>query len=563
MPKTSVKVQFGLFALEMRQEMTPTCSVPIQPFTSINDLKNGSVAGRAFISWEPDYWLLDGNYRFLPLTGVVHLGIITTVLSGSAGAFATSPVLTMVFDEEHDIDSLTLHFSQITGDFASEIVVAYYDDTDTLIRTDTYYPNTTNFTTGQPVTGFKKVIVTFNKTNRPYRYLRLQGVDFGELFTFEGEDIREAVIVEESDPLSGELTVNTLDLKLYSADETFNMLNPSGYFSALKERQPLAVYEIVDGIEYFMGQFFLSEWENTSATEIEFHAVDYVGLMDKIRVYGNRYSNRYPISTYLAAYLDPYSIPYEIDSALTATYRGWLPVGTLRETIQKLALAFGAQVDCSRSQIVRFYPARIAANLTPITTITKSMKSSDQRLILLPQQAGVEVTSHTYTSTDTVVKELLNESMEIGVYEIIFPQPMYGVTCTGGTLSNTLANSTTLTVAAAGTVTITGKQITHSTRIHSKYDPLVTTATKPIIKVTDDTFVDSKDISILVDRIYNYYQQRYMQRLRMYAPDIKIGDCVLIDSLYNTQIRAVVERMEIDLANGMVAKVEFVGVKNG
>ncbi|MTV80943.1 hypothetical protein GM546_13970, partial [Streptococcus pneumoniae] len=68
---------------------------------------------------------------------------------------------------------------QQSNDFANDITIAYYDDADTLIRSDAYIPTTWEFSTGQAVADFKKIIVTFNSTKKPYRYLRVTAVDYG------------------------------------------------------------------------------------------------------------------------------------------------------------------------------------------------------------------------------------------------------------------------------------------------------------------------------------------------------------------------------------------------
>ena len=62
---TSPRVQFGLYALELKQDSSPACT-DVQEFASIADLKTGNATAKPYATYEPDLWLLDGNYKFLP-----------------------------------------------------------------------------------------------------------------------------------------------------------------------------------------------------------------------------------------------------------------------------------------------------------------------------------------------------------------------------------------------------------------------------------------------------------------------------------------------------------------
>ena len=52
------------------------------------------------------------------------------------------------------------------------------------------------------------------ETNRPGRYLKLAGIDYGVYLHFSGDEIIKARVLEECDPLSAEISINTLNLTL-------------------------------------------------------------------------------------------------------------------------------------------------------------------------------------------------------------------------------------------------------------------------------------------------------------------------------------------------------------
>lgn len=565
MARTSTTVQFGLYALETKRNATFTSSAALQPFSSLEDLKSGMVGTRPYITLEPDFWLLDGSYRFLPSDWAqhpVHVGLMSATMSGADGTFAEPPVLEITFREPIDIDGFTLIFSPQTGDYAETFDVVYKAADNSTILSLSRVADATEHSIPDDVDGVKKIIITFNSTNRPFRFLRLTGVEFGELYNFTSDSIRSAIVVEESDPLSGELRINTLELELHSADQAFNMLNPEGIYAGLRDRQPLAVYETVDGQRIFIGQYFLTSWENISDTEIRFECVDLIGLMDNIYSRGELWQN-VDAATVIEKLLGENGIPYELDQSLANfPISGWMSGGSVRECLQQVAFAMGAQVDCSRSWGVRIYPTRIAANEVVDFEIPKSQKIAGQPITLRPQIAGVEVTSHNYVPSATETRELLNEELPAGQYEILFNEPIHSLSISNATILESGAGYAKINVASTQTVTLTGKAYSDTMKVFSVTNPDVTSSIKTVVRVKDATLVNPAIAQDCAQRVYDYYMQRFSQKLKLIAPEASVGDCVAIESLYGQTIRGIVEKLEIDLANGMIAKAQVIGVKD-
>lgn len=565
MTQTSVSVGFGLYALQLKGDARYTISFSHwNTLSSVNDLRTGNVHMRPYATYEPDFWLLDGNYKFLPDdTSGVHLGLVSLNRSDASGEFATDPSLQIDFTAPRDINGLSFRFSPFTGDYASDLRVIYYDDSLAQIRVDLHQPDNAEWSTNQPVSGVKRISVTFYETNRPYRYLRVQSVDFGELTWFEGDAIRGATVTEDLAPLSGELRANELELRLWSDDARFSILDPEGDYADLAERQPLVVYETVDNTRVFIGQYFLDTWENHSEQEITFSCFDLVGLLDVIPCRGGLWTAPgIAIEDLLAALLPPASIPYELDETLEGTLLiGWIPAGTLRQALQQIAFAVGASVDTSRAWGLKIAPMRMAADEAATAHISHAQKGAQQAVSLLPQNAGVEVTAHAYLA-GAQAHTLLEESLAAGTYEVLFDRPMHSLAITAGSAAITEngANYARVTVFSPGAVTLEGQEYVDTTQVVSIMTPGVSTNIKPILRVTDATLVHPGIVHATAQRVYDYYQQRHLQKVRMYAPHVEVGQVVTIDTLYGRRIRALIERMSIDLARGMVAEVEMVGV---
>lgn len=564
MTKTTARVSFGLFALELKEDANLSTISELQPFSKVDDLETDNVSTRPYASYEPNYWLLDGQYKFLPAVyTTIHVGLISLEMSDSAGDFTTAPQLTAEFSRTHDIDGLALRFQTYTGDYCSALTINYYDGSNQLIRSDSYQPDYTEFSTLQPVTGFKKIIITFHSTNRPRRYLRLTGIDFGELISFEGDAIKIAKTTEQVCQLSTELPYSELELELYSQEAQFSILNPAGQYAALKERQPLFVYEIVDGTNEFIGRYYLTEWENLSDTLYKFRAMDILGILDGMTYRGGLFNGE-PLEDLIEAILAPISIPYELDNRLTGIeITGWIKAGSYREALQQIGFAAGAAIHATRSGVLRIEKTKIAENETAYATITRAEKGIEQSLALRPIVTGVEVTAHNYIPGGESQLVMSGEYAP-GMYEIIFGEPMHALTIEGATILESGVNYATIAVAEVGTVALNGLKYIDTTAVTSVAMTGLGAGSRPnIIRVESATLVHAGNVKEIAQRVYDYYQQRYSQRVKLYAPLVKPGDVVIIDTLYKRKLLAVIEKMDSDLTLGFTAHVDMVGVDYG
>lgn len=561
---TSPSISFGLFALEIKPDSTPSMS-GLQSFSSANDIKTDNVSPLPYATYEPNFWKLDGNCKLLPVdTSSVHVGLMSTAMSDGSGNFSVAPVLTITFSAPHSTDGMVLRFSQATGDWANSVTVAWYDASNAMIVTHDYSPTSWEFDFDLSVVNFQKIIITFHSTNKPYRYLRLTGVDYGQLLSFTGSDIRAASIIEQIDMLSTTIPINTADIQLYTTDAEFSIVNPSGAYARLSQRQPLSIYETVNGGQLFLGQYYLDTWLNINDNEIEFSCIDLVGILDRTPYQGGIWTGSgILLQTLISQMLGAISIPYDLDLNLYGIYViGWIPQCTYRQALQHIAFAVGAYVDCSRSNQLKIYQAVIAADATPGTgaPITNSMKGMDQSVKLKTLVTGVEITAHNYLSVSTSVS-LFNGSLDVGSYEIDFAQPVHDLSITGATITSSGVNYAVINVTSPGTVVLSGQSYIDTTQLFSQYNLGLNQYTTPnILKVTDATLVNNINGQSVVSRVYDYNQQRYLQTAKLYAPLLQPAQLVLVDTVLSSKIRGVIEQMNIDLEGGFRVDTSIVGV---
>lgn len=562
--RTNTRVEFGLYDVTARGDSAPSCTTA-KPFCNLGrDLLLESVPSQnKYGTLESEQWLMDGSFSFFPEVPEQYFwGLWSTTQSDKNGVFADPPVLDITFTQDHSSSGLTLHFYIPTDDWASRIKIQWFSQDGGLISTALFYPDAVDYYCAKKVENYRRIRIHFLETNRPGRYLKLAGIDYGVYLHFSGHEIVEAHVLEECDPLSSEISINTLNVSLYNKEGRFSILNPEGYFDVLQHKQKFTVWEDVKqdarstgSVSYCMGTFYLSDWSNSGDTLADFSAVDAIGLLDGAPFDGGIYDTT--AAELAEAILTGYS--YTLDGSLAAErVQGYIAAGTRREALQQLAFAIGAVVDCSRGELIRIAPAPSKAS----GMITYDRKLQDgSKVTLNPLITAVAVTAHRYLPGEAT-EELYRDTLDPGIYRVTFNAPAVvdSLTVTGAELTESGVNLCTLTVAKAGEVCVTGRKYTDSTVVlRSTAANLPPNAQDNELTVTDATLVGPSRAEAVAVRVLEHYAQRYEQNFSMVAGDEKLADRLIIQSFGGEMVRGVLTKLEFDLTGGFLADAKVIG----
>ena len=562
--RTNTRVEFGLYDVTARGDSAPSCTTA-KPFCNLGrDLLLESVPSQnKYGTLESEQWLMDGSFSFFPEVPEQYFwGLWSTTQSDKIGVFADPPVLDITFTQDHSSSGLTLHFYSPTEDWASRIKIQWFSQDGGLISTALFYPDSVDYYCAKKVENYRRIRIHFLETNHPGRYLKLAGIDYGVYLHFSGHEIVEAHVLEECDPLSSEISINTLNVSLYNKEGRFSILNPEGYFDVLQHKQKFTVWEDVKqdarstGSEsYCMGTFYLSDWSNSGDTLADFSAVDAIGLLDGAPFDGGIYNTT--AAELAEAILTGYS--YTLDESLAAErVQGYIAAGTRRDALQQLAFAIGSVVDCSRGELIRIAPAPSKAS----GMITYDRKLQDgSKVTLNPLITAVAVTAHRYLPGETT-EELYRDTLDPGIYRVTFNAPAVvdSLTVTGAELTESGVNLCTLTVAKAGEVCVTGRKYTDSTVVMRRTAAnLPPNAQDNELTVTDATLVGPGRAEAVAVRVLEHYAQRYEQNFSMVAGDEKLADRLIIQSFGGEMVRGVLTKLEFDLTGGFLADAKVIG----
>lgn len=554
MPKTSATISFGLIDVTAKPDTTVTASDK-QSFIDVQDLALDGVCPAPSATLEKDYWKLDGSYEPFPDSPQnTSWGIWSNSMSDENGIFSVPPVIELSFQNVHKTAGLTFEFCPYGNNYCNHMLIQWYLD-DAVIKEAEFYPAVWRCEYRCTVEKYNKLIITFYSTNKPYRYLKVQNIQHGINEYFSEDEIETASVLEEVDISALELSVNTLEFRLRTANDDFDIFNPKGLYNLLQKKQQLCVEGYVDGGLINFGYFYLDNW-NDDEGETELTAQDAIGIMSNTTFKGNIYEGVKALNV-IDEIMNDAGFGYSVDSRIgDMKISGWLPICTHREALQQVGFALGAYVDTSRGGMVRI---RFGADEDVIYNIGMDRKAVGSSATLKEYISGVSITEHSYV-LGTTVEELYKGNLYAGDNEITFSEPSVVTAVSGGTLKESGVNYCIVNMTADGDVIVKGKKYTDNTSVITVNADTVAAGEKENIKtVTDATLINNKNSLYVAQMLLNSYQKRIEQNLSFVLNRETVGSNASVEVYKDYFKNAVITKLETDLVNGFVTKAVVIG----
>ena len=442
MAKTNTQISFGFIDVTAKKDSQLQASDK-QEISNLNALKQDDIEEIQYATCEKNQFALDGNFELMP-EKPSNICWWSNEMSDKNGNFITPPTLTINFNEVHSSNGLTLTFSK-TDNYCNHLKIEHYDSSNNLISSKEFYPNSYKAICIGTAEEYKKIVITFYSTNNPFRYLKLYKILYGSEKIFEGENLQNANLLEETDLISSEISFNTLDFTAYSDDDEFNLINPKGLYRLLQERQKLQVTETVKENNTTkvkdMGTFYLDKWQNEKNKIMKFKAIDLIGVIDKTTFYGGMYRDK-TVDEVIEEIMTSAGLEaedYEIEESLkNIKLNGYIPVCSHRAALQQVAFVICAVVDCSRSFKIKIYSLKSKTEKILINKdadIFQGTRKTEQSEVV----TGVSLTLHTWEDYEYLpgndgpneMDELGSYTLtEFGVHILAFSDPAFGILTT-------------------------------------------------------------------------------------------------------------------------------------
>lgn len=335
------------------------------------------------------------------------------------------PSVTIDFGSVHSSAALTITFDTIGGEYATDYDVSAYGDSGNLITTVsvTGNGNVIDEPLGQ-LLNYKRLVITVRKWSVGNRRARIVEVDFGIVKVYTGDSLIKMGLVEELDLDSSTIPTAEFNFEVDNTDRIFNILNPTGFYKYLQQRQriygELGVELDSGNVEYVpLGSYYLSEWvSNEGSMTASFTAQTALNLMSSYQ-YEQLNGNNQTIAQLAAQIFSICGIvDYSIDASLALLMTNSMAKKmNCKNALQMLAIAACCNVFVDRHGVIKLEPVTLAG--VSIDSITAENTYSEPQITLervikqvdvsywtdLEKAAGVYSVSSGVTDGDTLSVE--------------------------------------------------------------------------------------------------------------------------------------------------------------
>ena len=573
--KTSTMIVYGAVDLTAKADSELTIT-DAQTFSNINELKKPSLLERKYSTLEKNFFVLDGQSENMGET-VTDVAWWSNEMSDENGDFTTPLVMTIDFDQVHSSLGLTLTFSKYA--YCNNLKIQYYDSSDTLISEETFTPDNYEYFCEDTVTNYRKIVITFYSTNIPYRYLKLYKIMYGRAVVFEGENLVSANLLEQIDPLSNELSINTLEFTVYSEDDRFNILNPQGVYSTLQKGQPLTAYKIQNGEISDMGTFYIDEWENQTGNKMKFKGVDLIAFLGNNTYYGGAFgiinagtdtvipSTIITFQELIEQIMQSAGISsnlYTIQEELkNIEISGYIPICTAREAFQQVLFIVGAVANCSRTDVIEIY--QIDDEATPNEISRSNIFKNSEEIKQGQVVTGIRLTKHNYVRQGGR-KDIFSGQVHKKDNRIIFEnaqeEPIDEIDqISGATLVKYEPNYAIVDIGNYYSRYVELRGMTYKKKTKSVLIPnseLNGDETPNVLKIDSLLLINDANAEEVGERLLNYYNKKHTTKFKFILDDEKVGDHVVIEEAFDNTLDGIITSLDIDMTGGYIANCEVV-----
>ncbi len=529
-----------------------------QPFIDLDDLKLEGVYPPKAATLEENYWKLDGTFSTFPDNPQdISWGLWSSSMAAADGSFDDPIVLTLTFQSLHESLGLTFEFNPYDNSFCNGLNIQWYQGATLLYDVD-FVPNSWRFSCVQKVENYNKIIITFRGMNKPYRFLKVQNIMHGVIKEFGSTELRTAKVLEEIDMTGLTLSVNTLDFSLFSQNDAFNIFNPSGIYTLLQRKQQLIVTGTKNEEKNHMGTFFVDEMEGQSNKILSISAVDSIGIMEGTTFMGALYQNALAADV-IEEIMEDAGFGYTLDIALRdKEVTGHIPICSHREALQMVVFSIGGFVSTSRGGTVNIKEIPDITSV-PTSQIGMNRKHIGTTVKLRNLVTGIDVVEHNFT-LKTTTEEICKVNLEIGSNTVTFSEPAANITVSMGTITQYGVNYCIVESTVVGACTVSGKKYEDSQKTIQKRLSNIPAGEKELIEKVDCNLMNASNSSEIAQRLLDIYQYRIEQSLSFVLGSECVGDLADIETEYGVYRGAIVEKLDIDLVGGYIAKAVVVGV---
>ena len=354
MPKTKVMVEMDLTDVNIVGDSTSS-AINNSTFADISKINEEHTPYSPFMTLEHNICILDGSLEVFDSENL-DLSYFSSTLSDDD--CISNDKITIDFGESHSIAGVGLDFG--TDSFPDKVTLTYFYENKILDAND-FYPNNQKYTEKYGCEGFNKIEIEMSTTKFPRMFTRLQSIEYGFKYSWQGENIISCQVNEEVNPVSSKVPINTCSVTIYDKSNEFNILNPQGVYKYLQTKQKFNIYSVVNDTQRQMGVYFLDTWDGNKPYEITFNLISPLGILDRTTYFEGGIIDEMPTAyDCLVDILNDAGLKIDTDYTISndlknTTVLGLIPICSHKEAIQNVAFTANACIDDTRDGIIKIY----------------------------------------------------------------------------------------------------------------------------------------------------------------------------------------------------------------
>jgi hypothetical protein len=569
---SGVSILYGDVAPEAKENFVPTTSE-----TEFNTVEQLQKYNLNFPNYENPCELysvlLDGNAKVLPSApDNANLGWWGEQLSRDEGRFFKSIVLTLESEGNYTSSGFSFTFDPNNGMYATHINIHWYrvvDGETTDLGEKDFYPNAASYFCVNKVEMFNKVVITFSSINMPYTRFKLRSIDYGQGTWFGGRELKSVKLIQEINPISSEISINTADFTLDIDGEQYSF----------QSRQPLSIY--FDG--KLKSTTFIKKYTRKSRKTWQIQSEDYIGAMEDTAYFGGIYSEKNAVDL-ITDIFTVAKVPFQISEGFEdVVVSGYIPYTNCRNALMQVAFAIQAVVDTSNSDVVKVYSLQNDIKQTiPLNRIMQGQNFTDEDTV-----SAVELHAHTYKPVNEELEVYSAEESGIGdKIFVTFAEPLHNLNIINGEIIES-GNNYAEIKAYEGCV-LKGQKYEHGTFVKTRKNPLIlANDLEKIIAITEATLVSPNNVDNILEKCYNwltrvnqvnlkivegkhvteqdiprYGEQKYgafiygtpLSKEIIYDQEVNVGEKIKVNTEYLGEIVGTLIKQTFGLGGGIIVK---------
>lgn len=319
-PEAFVEITCGITEPGINKKATVVTS-PAAPFSTFHNIAlsdNASIS--RYSTGEPNLTVLDGSCSIVPSSPPYGT---TGFLSAEIFDDSSHPVIRLELPSENksSIPGVSICWSTAFNEYATDFSVSAYLGAKKLKTVTVNGNKSIRSDVEVELSGFDAVELEVLKWCLPDRRVRVEQVKIGRYLVFDKTKILSYSHSSARDPISGQLSQESISFSLDNSDRTWDSVNPQGIYKYIYERQPVTVrYGMdVDGKTEWVsgGMFFLSEWSvPANSIEASFQARDAFLYLSSTKYTGRKYGTLYEMCYDALELLEADEITFDISDEL-------------------------------------------------------------------------------------------------------------------------------------------------------------------------------------------------------------------------------------------------------